>query len=142
MLKYLQIGEFHLDKILMATGVVTGFLFGGWSQLLTVLLVIQGLDILTGFMSAKTEEKLSSKEMRKGINRKVGVWIVLVLAHMVDLLLFGGTDTVVMNGALFAYIVNEGLSVTENLGNIGVLVPESVTKYLAQVKPDDTKESK
>lgn len=118
----------------MFVGAGIGFLFGGWSQLLTILLVVQGFDIITGFMVAGSSSKISSREMKKGIYRKMGVWIVLSIAHMIDMILFGGTNTVVQSGALFAYIANEILSVIENLGNLDVLIPESITKHLAQVK--------
>lgn len=134
MFKYLKIGEvFALDKVLLIGGGLAGFLFGGWSELLTALLVIQALDIITGFLVGVKNEGVSSKEMRAGLIRKVGVWILVIFAHTIDTVLFDG-QLVAQTGVLFAFIANEGLSLAENLGNIGVIVPESVTKYLAQVK--------
>lgn len=134
MFKYLKIGEvFALDKVLLIGGGLVGFLFGGWSELLTALLVIQALDIITGFLVGVKNEGVSSKEMRAGLIRKVGVWILVIFAHTIDTVLLDG-QLVAQTGVLFAFIANEGLSLTENLGNIGVIVPESVTKYLAQVK--------
>lgn len=134
MFKYLKIGEvFALDKVLLIGGGLAGFLFGGWSELLTALLVIQALDITTGFLVGVKNEGVSSKEMRAGLIRKVGVWILVIFAHTIDTVLLDG-QLVAQTGVLFAFIANEGLSLVENLGNIGVIVPESVTKYLAQVK--------
>ena len=134
MFKYLKIGEvFSLDKVLLIGGGLAGFLFGGWSELLTALLVIQALDITTGFLVGVKNEGVSSKEMRAGLIRKVGVWILVIFAHTIDTVLLDG-QLVAQTGVLFAFIANEGLSLVENLGNIGVIVPESVTKYLAQVK--------
>lgn len=134
MFKYLKIGEvFTLDKVLLIGGGLAGFLFGGWSELLTALLVIQALDIITGFLVGVKNEGVSSKEMRAGLIRKMGVWILVIFAHTIDTVLLDG-QLVAQTGVLFAFIANEGLSLVENLGNIGVIVPESVTKYLAQVK--------
>ena len=134
MFKYLKIGEvFALAKVLLIGGGLAGFLFGGWSELLTALLVIQALDIITGFLVGVKNEGVSSKEMRAGLIRKMGVWILVIFAHTIDTVLLDG-QLVAQTGVLFAFIANEGLSLVENLGNIGVIVPESVTKYLAQVK--------
>ena len=134
MFKYLKIGEvFALDKVLLIGGGLAGFLFGGWSELLTALLMIQALDIITGFLVGVKDKGVSSKEMRAGLIRKMGVWILVIFAHTVDTVLLDG-QLVAQTGVLFAFIANEGLSLVENLGNIGVIVPESVTKYLAQVK--------
>lgn len=134
MFKYLKMGSvFTLDNVLIFCGSLAGFLFGGWSELLTALLVIQALDIITGFLVGVKNEGVSSKEMRAGLIRKVGVWILVIFAHTIDTVLLDG-QLVAQTGVLFAFIANEGLSLVENLGNIGVIVPESVTKYLAQVK--------
>lgn len=134
MFKYLKIGEvFTLDKVLMVSGGLAGFIFGGWHELMGVLLVIQGLDIITGFLVGVKNKEVSSKEMRLGLIRKAGVWILVILAHMIDIILFKGAMVAQMS-ILFAFIAQEGLSLTENLGNIGVIVPEHVSQYLAQVK--------
>ena len=134
MFKYLKIGEvFALDKVLLISGGLAGFIFGGWHELMGVLLVIQGLDILTGFLVGVKNKGVSSKEMRAGIFRKVGVWILVVFAHMIDLTLFSG-NMIAQMSVLFAFVAQEGLSLTENLGNLGVIVPQEITQYLAQVK--------
>lgn len=134
MFKYLKIGEvFTLDKVLMVSGGLAGFIFGGWHELMGVLLVIQGLDIITGFLVGVKNKEVSSKEMRLGLIRKAGVWILVIFAHMLDIVLFKGSMVAQMS-ILFAFIGQEGLSLTENLGNLGIIVPESVSEYLAQVK--------
>lgn len=134
MFKYLKIESvLTLEKILIAGGAVLGLLFGGWSQLLTILIVTQGLDIATGLLVGLKNQDVSSTVMRQGLIKKVGVWILIIFSHMVDLLLFNG-NMVAQSGALFAFIAQEGLSLTENLGNIGVIVPKSFSKYLAKVK--------
>ena len=134
MFKYLKIGEvFTLDKVLLIGGGLAGFIFGGWHELMGVLLVIQGLDILTGFLVGVKNKGASSKEMRAGLIRKAGVWILVIFAHMIDITLFEG-NMVAQMSILFAFIGQESLSLAENLGNLGIIVPESFTQYLTQVK--------
>ena len=134
MFKYLKIGEvFTLDKVLLVSGGLMGFIFGGWHELMGVLLVIQGLDVLTGFLVGVKNKGVSSKEMRLGLIRKAGVWILVIFAHMLDIVLFKGSMVAQMS-ILMAFVFQEGLSLTENLGNLGIIVPESVSQYLAQVK--------
>ena len=98
-----------------------------------VLLVIQGLDVLTGFLVGVKNKGASSKEMRLGLIRKAGVWILVIFAHMLDITYFEG-NMVAQMSVLFAFVGQESLSLTENLGNLGIIVPESVSQYLAQVK--------
>jgi toxin secretion/phage lysis holin len=134
MFKYLKIGEvITLETALLISGGLAGFFFGGWSQMLTILLVIQGLDVFTGVLVGIKDKRVSSTLMRKGLVKKVGIWILIVFTHMLDLLLFQG-QMVAQSAVLFAFIAQEGLSLAENLGNIGVIVPPSVTQYLTQVK--------
>lgn len=134
MFKYLKIGEgFTLDKVLMIIGGLAGFIFGGWHELMGVLLVIQGLDIITGILVGIKDKGVSSTVMRKGLVKKVGIWVLVIFAHMIDITLFDGSMVAQMS-VLFAFVAQEGLSLTENLGNLGIIVPESVSEYLAQVK--------
>ena len=141
MFKYLKIGEvFTLDKVLMVIGGLAGFIFGGWHELMGVLLVIQGLDIITGFLVGVKNKGVSSKEMRAGLVRKAGVWVLVIFAHMLDIVLFKGAMVAQMS-VLFAFIGQEGLSLTENLGNLGIIVPESFTQYLTQVKNKSANQS-
>ena len=141
MFKYLKIGEvFTLDKVLMVIGGLAGFIFGGWHELMGVLLVIQGLDIITGFLVGVKNKGVSSKEMRAGLVRKAGVWALVIFAHMLDIVLFKGAMVAQMS-VLFAFIGQEGLSLTENLGNLGIIVPESFTQYLTQVKNKSANQS-
>lgn len=141
MFKYLKIGEvFTLDKVLLVSGGLMGFIFGGWHELMGVLLVIQGLDVLTGFLVGVKNKGVSSKEMRLGLIRKAGVWILVIFAHMLDIVLFKGSMVAQMS-ILMAFVFQEGLSLTENLGNLGIIVPESVSQYLAQVKSKSANKS-
>ena len=122
-----------LNKVAMASGIVTGFLFGGWTELLTAVLVLHVLDIITGLMVAGYNKEISSRAMNKGIKKKAGNWIALILAHVIDVILFD-RQPIAVTGMSFVLIANEGLSIVENLGNLGVYMPDFITKYLKQIR--------
>lgn len=122
-----------LDKIAITCGVIAGFLFGGWTELLTAILVLHILDIITGVMVAGSRYDIDSNEMNKGIKKKIGNWIALILAHIIDVVLFD-RQPIAITGMAFALIANEGLSITENLGNLGVVLPDFIAKYLKQIR--------
>jgi toxin secretion/phage lysis holin len=122
------------NKTMIAIGAVVGFMFGEWTPLLMWILVLQGLDIITGLLVGGHDHDISSHKMREGIKKKVGTWIALVLAHVIDDVLFGGgAQAVVLTATAFTMLAQEGLSITENLGKLGILVPV-VSKYLIQIK--------
>ena len=122
-----------LNKISLVCGVTVGFLFGGWTELLTAVLVLHVLDMITGIMVAGKLHDISSIKLNKGIKKKVGNWIALILAHVIDMVLFDG-QPITVTGMAFVLVANEGLSIVENLGNLGVMLPEFITRYLKQIR--------
>lgn len=123
----------YISKVGLNLSMVASFLLGGWSMAMTVLLVMQALDIISGLMLAFKEKNLSSMAMREGLLKKVGIWIVLIVAHFIDLVLFGG-GLMATTAVSLASIANEGMSITENLANVGVPIPAVITQYLKQIK--------
>ena len=122
-----------LNKISLACGITIGFLFGGWTELLTAVLVLHVLDMITGVMVAGKFNEIGSKEMNEGVKKKAGNWIALILAHVIDVVLFD-RQPIAVTGMSFVLIANEGLSIVENLGNLGVYIPDFITKYLKQIR--------
>ena len=135
---YMKIGTEAgtLDKIAGAIGIVVGFLLGEWGYILTALIILQVTDTITGLLVGGNNGELSSRKMREGIKKKIAVWIALVLGHVVDMVLFDG-QPVALTGLAYAFVANEGLSIVENLGNLGLLVPEFLAKYLEQIRNRD-----
>lgn len=132
---YLKIGTHAgtLDKIALGAGVFAGFLFGGWNELLTALLVMQALDIITGLLVGGKDKDISSSVMNAGIKKKVGTWAAIIMANTIDIVLFD-SQPVAQTGIIFVLIGNEGLSLVENLGKLGVPMPDMITKYLIQIR--------
>lgn len=132
---YVKLGTYAgtLDKVALSFGLIAGFLFGGWTELLTAFLMLQGLDIITGLLTGTKKEGISSSRMHEGIKKKTGSWIGLILAHVIDMVLFDG-QSVAITGLVFVLISNEGLSLVENLSILGVPMPDFITQYLEQVR--------
>lgn len=121
-------------------GGLIGFLFGSWSITLTIFLVVQLLDLLSVVLKHAKQGKLNSSELKLEIISKVGVWIVLILAHFIDIVLFGGA-TIVQTAITFTLIGQEGLSILENLNFLGINVPESLAKYFKNIEAKGNEET-
>ena len=121
-----------MDKLLAMstlTGTLIGFLFGSWTILMNVLLVLIALDLLSGFLKGVVQRKLRSRVMLDGGIRKLSIFIVVIVANMMDIALFGGMP-IVKGAAISYYIAMEGLSILENVGSIGLPLPPLVRESL------------
>ena len=113
--------ENMFKTIVAIGGAAASFLFGGWSSLLTILLTFIALDYATGVMAAAKEGKLNSEVGMWGIAKKVGIFVIVAVAHLVDRAL--GDAHLFRDAAIFFFLANELLSVIENAGRIGVPIP-------------------
>lgn len=109
-------------------GVVVGYLYGGWSIMLQVLIGFAVADYITGMIAAAITGELNSKKGFKGIGKKVVMFVIVAAAHFADKLI--GEGSMVMNAAIFFYAGNELLSLVENAGRSGVPVPEVLKKAI------------
>lgn len=103
------------------------FLFGD-VKFLHLLILLMGLDIVTGVFKAIREGNLWSRKSLFGYARKVLVLVVIILANVVDQIL--ALNGAVTYATVLFYIVNEGLSIIENLAKVGVLVPDALADKL------------
>ncbi|CAE6435474.1 unnamed protein product [Rhizoctonia solani] len=115
-----------------ALGVVLVFSFGIWPESLTLLLVAMGIDYVTGITAALKERSLNSSVGSWGLARKGLMLLVIMLAHRVDILM--ELDNIAMGGAIYFYLANELISVTENLGRIGVPIPDRLRQLIEVLK--------
>jgi len=104
-----------------AVGAVVGFLFGGLSEMTVLLLVLIIVDWTTGWAAAWVRGELKSRVGYFGIVRKVAIFAVVAIAHLIDGVL--GDMHMFRDAVVFFYLANELLSVVENLGKMGVPMP-------------------
>ena len=139
--------DFTIDliwaKIQAAITVIGGWLgyfLGGLDGLMIALVIFVVLDYVTGIMCAIADKKLSSSVGFKGICRKVLIFLLVGVAHIVDLHVVGSGS--VLRGAVVCfYLSNEGVSMLENAAHLGLPVPEKLKVILEQLHdreaPDD-----
>ncbi|WP_083679544.1 phage holin family protein [Paenibacillus amylolyticus] len=123
----------NLGKWLLAllTSSATYF-FGGWSGVLGVLLVFVILDYLTGIAAAGMTSKLESNVGMFGIARKVFIFAMVSVAHLVDGVL--GDGHLFRDAVAFFYIANELLSIIENGGKLGAPIPPAIRQAIEVLK--------
>ncbi|MDD9266489.1 holin family protein [Paenibacillus sp. GCM10023248] len=122
--------QIMFSSILAVLGACVSYGFGGWSELLSLFLMAIAVDYITGIAaSMKEQHGLRSQAGFWGLTRKGLMLLVIMLAHRMDLLL--NTD-LVMTGAIYFYLANEFISITENFGRLGLPMP-AFLKQVIQV---------
>lgn len=107
------------------------YLFGG-VKFLHLLLLLMGLDILTGIFKAIKNGNLWSRKSLFGYARKLLILIVIVTANIIDQVLsLNGTLTF---ATVLFYIANEALSITENMAQLEVLIPKQLAEKLKVIE--------
>ncbi|WP_411831363.1 phage holin family protein [Paenibacillus dokdonensis] len=125
----------------LAGGFIT-IAFGKWDQLLWVFLFTIVIDYATGVLAAiKEGTGLKSEIGFWGLTRKALMLVVIVLAHQMDLLFSGGTD-VIKSGAIYFYMSNELISITENYGRLGLPMPAKLRRVISVLQNKDKSDDK
>ena len=109
-----------------------GYLLGGCDGLLIALLLFVITDYITGVMCAIADKKLSSAVGFKGICRKVLIFLLVGIANILDMQVIG-TGSVLRTAVIFFYISNEGVSLLENAGHLGLPIPVKIKAVLEQL---------
>lgn len=115
-----------------AVGAGLGYFLGGCDGFLYALIAFVAIDYLTGVMCAIVDKKLSSSVGFKGIFRKILICVMVGIGHTLDAQILGGGD-VLRTAVIFFYCANEGLSLIENAGHLGLPIPEKLKSVLAQL---------
>lgn len=116
-----------------AIGGWIGYFLGGLDGFLYALIAFVVIDYLTGIMAAIVEQKLSSEVGFKGIFKKVLIFMLVAIGHIIDQKLIG-TGGAIRTAAIFFYISNEGISIIENSARVGLPVPQKLKDALEQLK--------
>ena len=125
------------EPVILLSGIFGGaivLLFGGWNSGLTTLLIFIGIDYLSGMVAAlcgksakSADGKLLSDAGLKGIIKKGAMMLVVIVAYRLDLIIKSGY---LLDAVVVALIVNETISILENLGAIGVPIPGIIRRVL------------
>lgn len=110
---------------------------------LCVLVIMMSIDYITGMISAWIEKDLSSRKGIVGIVKKISYMALVAVAMTVDYLIHCGFTAINIHfennmwfGLLVTIwlIINELISILENLGKIGVPIPPFLKKVINRLK--------
>lgn len=121
-----------IQMVFTAVGGWLGYFLGGNDGLLIALVVFAVADYITGVMCAVSDRKLNSQVGFKGICRKVLIFLLVGIAHILDVQVIG-TGSVLRTAVIFFYLSNEGVSILENAGHLGLPIPEKLKAVLEQL---------
>lgn len=114
---------------------------GGCDKLLLILACFVVADYISGVVLAIKQGKLNSKTGFMGLLKKAMIFLVVVIAHLLDELTGIGA---IRSMTVFFYISNEGISIFENLGKLEVKIPQKIKDVLEQLedKYDNSEDTK
>lgn len=130
-----------IQIIFTAIGGWLGWFLGGCDGLLYALIAFVVIDYITGVMCAIADKTLSSEVGFKGICRKVLIFLLVGIAHTLDVNIIG-SGSVLRTAVIFFYISNEGVSLLENAAHLGLPVPDRIKTVLEQLHNRAEKEDK
>lgn len=115
-------------------------IYGGWTQAMTALVVFIIADVATGLLCGLAKKSpntegggLSSKVMRDGAAKKVEIFFILLMAAWLDIAMH---VTIWKDAACIYYIAEEGLSILENAGALGLPIPDKLKNAIEALKKD------
>lgn len=114
-------------------------IFEQYGLIMFTFLIFNVLDWMTGTMKARLLGKESSIDGLKGVCKKLGYWVLILVAFLVgeNFILIGNNLCIDLSIAdyigwitLAMLVVNEARSIIENLVQMDVYVPEVLVKGL------------
>jgi len=110
------------------------YYLGGLDTAMKTLLILMLLDYITGLCKAIINKRLNSIIGAKGIIKKVGYLVIVALAFLLDKII-GDTGSI-RNLVVYFFVANEGISIVENWGTIGLPLPKKIIEVLEQIKKE------
>ena len=111
---------------------VSAFL-GGMDGIMYALLAFITIDYITGVAVAVKRHELSSEVGFWGLVRKVCILMLVGIAHYIDCYVTQNGDVVRTVVSMY-YIGNEGVSILENCGNLGLPLPPKLVEIMVQIR--------
>ena len=120
------------------SGVITGlvYLLGGIDVAMQCLLIAIALDYVSGLLKAFHTKTLSSKIGLRGLIKKLGYLIIVMLAVLVDRVT--GEHGAIRTLVIYYFVANEGLSIIENLSVTNIPIPKVIKKALKALKKESS----
>lgn len=126
----------YLQIMIASLGGWLGWFLGGLDGFLYALIIFVIVDYITGLMVAIINRELSSEIGGRGILKKLLIFILVAIAHIIDSRLIG-EGSVIRTAVIFFYLSNEGISIIENSARIGLPVPQKLKDVLSQLHGEE-----
>ena len=117
----------------LATALV--YFLGGWDIALQVLVTVVILDYITGVCKAISDKKVNSSVGLKGIVKKIGYFIIVAVSVILDRIT--GNTGAIRTLVIYFFVANEGISILENWGGMGLPLPKKIFDVLEQLKNEN-----
>ena len=142
------------EKGIIKFGIIVGsylsYFIGGWSISMEVMFIFMACDYITGYLRSLLKKKLSSKAGYRGLIKKTGYIFAVIVGAALDRLIIANNLNVPITILGFpisfkimmicSIVGTEGISIVENLKEMGLIVPFPIKKLFKQLKQDDTNE--
>ena len=116
------------------------YLIGGVDELVRALGTLMFIDFTLGVMVAWTIKDVDSRKAFKGLLKKTAMIFMVVAAVQLDSATNSGDF---MRNAMILFLIGmEGISMIENLGHLGIKVPQFLQNAFTQLKNDNDDKSK
>ena len=118
-----------------AIGMVTTYLFGAWNSVLEALIYAMVIDYISGVLAAYVNPDMARDSHRgfQGICKKLMILLLVSLAHFMDNAM--GQQLICVAVTWF-FLGNEGLSILENAGKLGIPIPARLKNTLKQLSEE------
>ena len=130
-----------IGGFLAAIGALLGYFIGGMDGLIITLIIFVSLDYVTGVMNAAFSKKLNSSVGFKGICRKVIIFCLVGVAHLLDVHVIS-KGSALRTAVILYYLSNEGISILENSAALGLPIPSKLRSMLEQLKKEGEQNAK
>ena len=125
-----------LKLILTTISTALAYVFGGMDKMLAILIIFMIIDFVSGFIKAWALKEFDSSKFYIGGVKKLGILMIVAIATQLDTLIH--VDSVALRTvAISYYIANEGFSILENWGQLGLPLPKVLKNALAKLKEED-----
>ena len=123
---------YGIQAAFTALGGLLGWFLGGADGFLYALIAFVAIDYISGVMCAISVKQLSSEVGFRGICRKVLIFILVGIGNIVDVYVLQNGN-VLRTAVIFFYLSNEGISLLENAGRLGLPIPQKLKDILSQL---------
>lgn len=130
-----------MNRFLAAVSIIFGaiggaiaYWLGGLDQILIALIALIIIDYITGVLKAIHNSNLNSDVGFKGIIKKVAILLVVAVSFIIEMAT--GDNFIIREITIMFFIANEGISILENIGEMGVPLPHKLVSILEQLKQE------